>query len=82
MTEAYEAVVEDVAALDRLDRPLGLVSNNQHATTEFLLAYPDLPAFETASGRRPTLAGVAECKPEPDLRTLVERVIPPERRIQ
>jgi phosphoglycolate phosphatase-like HAD superfamily hydrolase len=55
-----------VAALDRLDVPLGLVSNNQHATIEFLLAHYDLPDFETARGRRPTLAGAAMRKPEPD----------------
>jgi HAD superfamily hydrolase (TIGR01549 family) len=59
-------VYDDVAALARLDVPLGLVSNNQHATVEFLLASRDLPSFETAYGRRPTLAGAAERKPEPD----------------
>jgi len=59
-------VYDDVAAVERIDCPIGLVSNNQHATVEFLLAYHDLPAFETARGRRPTLAGAAARKPEPD----------------
>lgn len=58
-------VYEDVSALRKLDVPLGVVSNNQHATIEFLLAHHDLPAFETAYGRRPTLAGAADRKPEP-----------------
>jgi len=56
---------DDVAALDRLEVPLGLVSNNQHATIEFLLAHHDLPDFVTARGRRPTLDGAAARKPEP-----------------
>lgn len=58
-------VYDDVEALDRLTVPLGLVSNNQHATVEFLLAYYDLNHFETAYGRRPTLAGAANRKPNP-----------------
>jgi HAD superfamily hydrolase (TIGR01549 family) len=60
-----KSVYDDVAALDRLDVPLGLVSNNQHATIEFLLAHHNLGQFETAYGRRPTLAGAAARKPEP-----------------
>jgi Predicted phosphatases len=55
-----------VAALDRLDVPLGVVSNNQHATIEFLLAHHGLTQFETSYGRQPTLAGAAKRKPEPD----------------
>ena len=58
-------VYEDVSALRGLDVPLGIVSNNQHATIEFLLAHHDFPAVETARGRRPTLAGAADRKPEP-----------------
>ena len=42
------------------------MSNNQHATIEFLLAFHDLPEFETARGRRPTLSGAAARKPEPE----------------
>lgn len=59
-------VYDDVRALDGLDCPTALVSNNQHATIEFLLAHHDLPEFVTARGRRPTLAGAAARKPEPD----------------
>ncbi|WP_436903451.1 HAD family hydrolase [Halovenus halobia] len=59
-------VYKDVAALDRLDVPLGVVSNNQHATIEFLLAHHDLPRFETVYGRNPTLVGAANRKPEPE----------------
>jgi HAD superfamily hydrolase (TIGR01509 family) len=59
-------VYDDVAALDHLRMPLGVVSNNQHATIEFLLAHHDLDWFRTAHGRRPTLAGAAKRKPEPD----------------
>lgn len=65
-------VYDDVAALDRLDVPLAVVSNNQHATIEFLLAYYDLPSFEVAYGRQPTLAGAAKRKPQPDY---IERVL-------
>lgn len=60
-----KSVYDDVAALRAVDVPLGIVSNNQHATIEFLLAHHDLPAVETAYGRRPTLAGAANRKPEP-----------------
>lgn len=64
--EGGKAVYDDVAALDALEVPLGVVSNNQHATIEFLIAYHGLTRFETAYGRRPTLAGAAARKPEPD----------------
>jgi len=60
-------VYDDVAALDRLDVPLGVASNNQQATVAFVLAHHDLGYFETAYGRAPTLAGAARRKPEPDL---------------
>ncbi|WP_136689609.1 HAD family hydrolase [Halorhabdus amylolytica] len=59
-------VYDDVTALDRLDVPLGLVSNNQQATVAFLLAHHDLQCFDTAYGRAPTLSGAARRKPEPD----------------
>ncbi|WP_336326512.1 HAD family hydrolase [Halovenus sp. HT40] len=67
-----KSVYEDVSALRRLAVPLGIVSNNQHATIEFLLAHHDLPAVETARGRRPTLAGAADRKPEP---TYIEQAL-------
>jgi HAD superfamily hydrolase (TIGR01549 family) len=58
-------VYEDVSALEALEVPLGLVSNNQHATVEFLLAHHDIEYFETTYGRQPTLAGASRRKPEP-----------------
>ena len=58
-------VYDDIAALEHLAEPLGVVSNNQHATIEFLLAHHELEYFETAYGRQPTLAGAANRKPEP-----------------
>ncbi|WP_277543016.1 HAD family hydrolase [Haloarcula laminariae] len=66
-------VYDDVVALGDLDVPLALVSNNQHATVEFLLAYHDLgDLFVSARGRAPTLAGAAKRKPEPHL---IERAL-------
>ena len=64
--EGGKPVYDDVAALTRLNIPLGVVSNNQHATIEFLLTHHDLTHFETAYGRQPTLNGAAKRKPEPD----------------
>jgi phosphoglycolate phosphatase-like HAD superfamily hydrolase len=61
-------VYDDVVALGDLRVPLALVSNNQHATVEFLLAYHDIgDLFVSARGRSPTLAGAAKRKPEPHL---------------
>jgi HAD superfamily hydrolase (TIGR01549 family) len=57
---------DDVAALDDLDVPMGLVSNNQHETVQYLLANRDLARhFATAYGRFPSLAGAAYRKPDP-----------------
>lgn len=54
----------DVAALHDLDRPLGLVSNNQHATVEAILDVFDLDdLFATAYGREPSLRGLRRKKP-------------------
>lgn len=61
-----KAVYDDVTELAAVDLPTAIVSNNQHATIEFLCAYHDLPDFDTAIGRRPTLAGAAKRKPAPD----------------
>jgi HAD superfamily hydrolase (TIGR01549 family) len=63
--EGGKPVYDDVAALDALEVPLGLVSNNQHATVEFLLSHHGIDHFETAYGRQPTLVGAARRKPEP-----------------
>jgi HAD superfamily hydrolase (TIGR01549 family) len=64
--EGGKQVYDDVPGLEELGMPLGVVSNNQHATIEFLLAHHDLDYFSTAYGRQPTLAGAARRKPEPD----------------
>lgn len=63
--EGNKPLYDDVAALERLVMPLGVVSNNQHATIEFLLAHYELDWFSTADGRQPTLAGAARRKPAP-----------------
>jgi HAD superfamily hydrolase (TIGR01549 family) len=56
---------DDVAALRDLDRPLGLVSNNQHATVEAVLETAGLDdLFVTAYGREPSLRGLRRKKPE------------------
>jgi phosphoglycolate phosphatase len=56
----------DVEVLDALDAPLGVVSNNQHATIEYLFDVHDLHRhFETWYGREPTLESVDRKKPEP-----------------
>lgn len=55
---------EDVAALRDLDRPMGVVSNNQHATVEAVLETFDLgDLFVTAYGREPSLRGLRRKKP-------------------
>ncbi|MDL5362590.1 HAD family hydrolase [Halalkalicoccus sp. NIPERK01] len=55
---------EDIAALDDLAPDLGVVSNNQHRTIEFILDHYDLhPYFETHYGREPTLEGIDRKKP-------------------
>jgi len=61
-----KALYEDVRALGELEVPLALVSNNQHATIEYIVAHHDLAErFESARGRRPTLDGAARRKPDP-----------------
>ncbi|WP_227353789.1 HAD family hydrolase [Haladaptatus salinisoli] len=57
---------DDVGALERFERPLGIVSSNQHATIEFMLDHFDLGRhFETYYGRPPTIEAVRQKKPEP-----------------
>lgn len=57
---------DDVAVLDALDVPMGVVSSNQHLTVEFLLEYHGLAdAFDTHYGREPTLESLRRKKPEP-----------------
>ena len=61
-----KALYDDVAALESLDHRLGVVSNNQHETIEFILDHHGLDEhFETVYGREPTLAGARRKKPNP-----------------
>lgn len=57
---------DDVAALEGIDLPRGLVSNNQHRTVEYVLSTFDLDGlFDTCYGRFPTPAGMGQRKPDP-----------------
>lgn len=51
---------DDVSTLDNFSISLGLVSNNQRTTVNFLVNCFDIDVFETAYGREPTLAGAAQ----------------------
>ncbi len=73
-TEAQQAEVlagrkplyDDVAVLDDLDVPMGVVSSNQHATVECILDHYGLHEhFGTYYGRQPTVEDVRRKKPEP-----------------
>ena len=56
----------DVSTLSELSADLGVVSNNQHRTIEFILDYYDLEGlFEVCYGREPTLEGIDRKKPSP-----------------
>lgn len=57
---------DDVRALDDIDHPLALVSNNQHATIQHILDVYDMAdRFEVAYGRDPTVDGAQVKKPNP-----------------
>lgn len=61
-----KTLYDDVAALDQLSGPLGVVSNNQHRTVEYLLDHYDMTdRFATIHGRRPTLGDIERKKPSP-----------------
>jgi len=57
---------DDVDALDALDVPVGVVSNNQAVTVAYVVDYYDIDA-EVCIGRPPTLDGLRRKKPEPDM---------------
>jgi len=59
-------VFDDVNALDALDVPVGVVSNNQAELVAYVVDYYDLDA-EVCIGRAPTLSGLRRKKPEPDM---------------
>lgn len=54
----------DVEALEELDAPIGVVSNNRHATVELAVEHLGLDAA-TVVGRDPTLDGYGRLKPDP-----------------
>ena len=55
---------EDVAALDRLSVPAGIVSSNQQSTVDFLVEYFGLASrVSVAVGREPTLESLTRKKP-------------------
>ncbi|ACV47903.1 MULTISPECIES: HAD family hydrolase [Halomicrobium] len=61
-----KALYDDSDAVTALPHRTGLVSNNQHATIEFILDHHDLGRhFETAYGRVPTIEGARRRKPDP-----------------
>lgn len=60
-----KALYEDVHAIAELDVPLGLVSNNQHETIEFILEHHGLDEyFETAYGRGRAVDELDRKKPD------------------
>lgn len=57
---------DDVDALDDLEVPLGVVSNNQHATVEGVLDHHGIAdRFQTRYGRDHSLTGIQQKKPNP-----------------
>lgn len=64
--EGGKGPYDDVAALDDLACPLGIVSANQHETVAFVLEHFGLvDRFDTYYGRRPTVADLRRKKPDP-----------------
>jgi HAD superfamily hydrolase (TIGR01549 family) len=61
-------VFEDVEALSALDAPLGVASNNVHATVNCVLDRSGLaPRVGSVQARRPRLDSLARRKPDPHL---------------
>lgn len=61
-----KTLYDDVELLSEFEVPMGIVSNNQHTTIEYLVEYFELDAiFETYYGRELTLQGLQRCKPNP-----------------
>ena len=63
-----KTLYDDVEALELLasDVKLGVVSNNQQETVEYILDHFDLDGlFETCYGREPTVDGIRRKKPRP-----------------
>lgn len=60
-----KTLYDDISVLEEIPAALGLVSNNQRPTVEFLVDHLDLDVFETVYGREPNLTGAARKKPNP-----------------
>lgn len=61
-----KTLYDDVALLEEFAVPMGIVSNNQHTTIEYLVEYFEFDGvFETYYGRELTLQGLQRCKPNP-----------------
>jgi HAD superfamily hydrolase (TIGR01549 family) len=57
---------DDVDAIERVDMPLGVASNNQHRVVEFVLDEYDLRSqFDAVHAREPELASLPRKKPSP-----------------
>jgi HAD superfamily hydrolase (TIGR01549 family) len=55
---------DDIGAVSELSVPVGIVSNNQQATVDFVVDYCGLgETVDTYYGREPTLDGLARMKP-------------------
>jgi HAD superfamily hydrolase (TIGR01549 family) len=66
IADGGKPLFDDVTALSLLSADRALVSNNQHATVEFVLEHYGLAdRFETAYGRDHTLDGAKRKKPNP-----------------
>jgi HAD superfamily hydrolase (TIGR01549 family) len=66
MAAGEKPLYDDVDALRDVDHPMGVVSNNQHATVEAVLDVHGVgDLFETAYGREPTVDGFRRRKPDP-----------------
>ena len=65
-TSGRKVPYDDVTALDDLDHPLGIVSNNQTRVVEFVLDHHGLAdRFDTIHARSPTPSSLARKKPAP-----------------
>ncbi|MHC3439645.1 HAD family hydrolase [Natrialbaceae archaeon A-gly3] len=56
---------DDVSALEAIETPRAIVSNNQHETIARIVDHFDLPAFDPWYGREPTVQGIERKKPTP-----------------
>lgn len=66
ITDGHKTLYDDVDLLSELDCPMGIVSNNQHTTIEYVVEFFELEAlFETYYGRDLTIEGLQRRKPDP-----------------